>query len=260
MSYNSTSMSSGGGNGAGRRNFEFGRTHVVRPKGRHQATIVWLHGLGDNGSSWSQIFETLPLPNIKWICPTAPTRPLALFGGFPYSAWFDVGEISENAADDLEGLDASAAHVANLLSTEPPNIKLGIGGFSMGAATALHSAVCHVSGRYANGNIYPINLSAIVSLSGWLPCSSALRNRIEGSRDGIRRAASLPLFLCHGRGDDVVAYELGEKSAGALSAAGFRNLIFRSYNGLGHYTVPEETDEVCSWLTANLGLEGFRFN
>lgn len=33
-----------------RRTFEFGRTHVVRPKGKHQATIVWLHGLGDNGS------------------------------------------------------------------------------------------------------------------------------------------------------------------------------------------------------------------
>lgn len=32
---------------------------------------------------------------------------------------FDVGEISEDAPDDLEGLDASAAHVANLLSTEP---------------------------------------------------------------------------------------------------------------------------------------------
>lgn len=29
---------------------------------------------------------------------------------------------------------------------------------------------------------------------------------------------------------------------------------------LGHYTVPEETDEVCRWLTANLGLEGFRLN
>ncbi|MCI30156.1 acyl-protein thioesterase 2-like, partial [Trifolium medium] len=32
------------------RTFEFGRTHVVRPKGKHQATIVWLHGIGDNGS------------------------------------------------------------------------------------------------------------------------------------------------------------------------------------------------------------------
>lgn len=33
-----------------RRAFEFGRTHVVRPKGKHQATVVWLHGLGDNGA------------------------------------------------------------------------------------------------------------------------------------------------------------------------------------------------------------------
>lgn len=31
----------------------------------------------------------------------------------------DVGEISEDVPDDLEGLDAAAAHVANLLSTEP---------------------------------------------------------------------------------------------------------------------------------------------
>lgn len=30
-----------------------------------------------------------------------------------------MGDLSEDAADDLEGLDASAAHVANLLSTEP---------------------------------------------------------------------------------------------------------------------------------------------
>lgn len=41
----------------------------------------------------------------------------------------------------------------------------------MGAATALYSATCHVLGHYRNGNIYPINLSAVVSLSGWLPCA-----------------------------------------------------------------------------------------
>ena len=35
-----------------RRACEFGRTYVVRPKGQHQATIVWLHGLGDKGSRY----------------------------------------------------------------------------------------------------------------------------------------------------------------------------------------------------------------
>ena len=30
-----------------------------------------------------------------------------------------MGELSEDGPDDWEGLDTSAAHIANLLSTEP---------------------------------------------------------------------------------------------------------------------------------------------
>ncbi|XP_044463434.1 acyl-protein thioesterase 2-like [Mangifera indica] len=254
MSYSGSSR--GSGSRTTRRTFEYGRTHVVRPKGRHQATIVWLHGLGDKGSSWSQLLETLPLPNIKWICPTAPTRPVAIFGGYSCTAWFDMGDLSEDTPDDLEGLDASAAHVANLLSTEPADIKLGIGGFSMGAATALYSATCRILGQYGNGSHYSVNLSAIVGLSGWLPCSRTLKSRMERSHEAARRAASLPLLLCHGLGDDVVAYMHGERSAQVLNSAGFRDLTFRSYDGLGHYTIPEEMDEVCNWLIARLELEG----
>ncbi|KAL3630035.1 hypothetical protein CASFOL_023019 [Castilleja foliolosa] len=250
------SFSRTAGSQTSRMAFEFGRTHVVRPKGRHQATIVWLHGLGDNGSSWSQLLENLPLPNVKWICPTAPTRPLSLFGGFPSTAWFDVQDISESSPDDIQGLDASAAHVANLLSTEPADIKLGIGGFSMGAATALYSATCHIFGQYGNSNPCLLNLSSVVGLSGWLPCSRTLKNRIERSNEAATRAASLPILLCHGSGDDVVAYKHGEKSASVLSSTGFQNLTFRSYDGLGHYTIPEEMDEVCRWLSATLGLQG----
>ncbi|XP_010925247.1 uncharacterized protein [Elaeis guineensis] len=253
MSYGSSSLASGAKTAA--RPFEYGRTHVVRPKGRHQATIVWLHGLGDNGASWSQLLETLPLPNIKWICPTAPTRPVAVFGGFPCTAWFDVGDLSEDGPDDVEGMDASAAHVANLLSTEPADIKIGVGGFSMGAATALYSATCFAYGKYGNGNPYPVNLSAIVGLSGWLPCSRSLKNKVESSQVASRRAAALPLLLCHGRGDEVVLYKHGEKSAEVLRS-NFQNLTFKTYNGLGHYTIPEEMEDVCKWLTATLGLDG----
>ncbi|PWA50675.1 Phospholipase/carboxylesterase/thioesterase [Artemisia annua] len=122
MSFSGPSIGSGGR--IARRAFEFGRTYVVKPKGKHQATIVWLHGLGDNGSSWSQLLETLPLRNIKWICPTSPARPVTLFGGFPSTAWFDVSDLSEDGNQDIEGMDASAAHVLSLLSTEPPNGKL----------------------------------------------------------------------------------------------------------------------------------------
>uniref|UniRef100_A0A7N0UTE9 Phospholipase/carboxylesterase/thioesterase domain-containing protein n=1 Tax=Kalanchoe fedtschenkoi TaxID=63787 RepID=A0A7N0UTE9_KALFE len=254
MSFGASSKGSGSRNAP--RSFEFGRTHVVRPKGRHQATIVWLHGLGDKGSSWSQLLETLPIYNIKWICPTAPTRPVQIFGGFPCTAWFDVGEISEDGPDDLEGLDASAAHVANLLSTEPSDIKLGVGGFSMGAATALYSATCRALGKYGNGNVYPLDLSAVVGLSGWLPCSRILKSKMSAAQEAASRAASLPILLCHGKGDDVVAYKHGEKSAQALTAMGFANLTFRTYDGLGHYMIPEEINDLCNWLTAALSLEG----
>lgn len=41
----------------------------------------------------------------------------------------------------------------------------------MGAATALYSATCFTAGKYGNNNPYPANLSAVVGLSGWLPCS-----------------------------------------------------------------------------------------
>lgn len=50
-------------------------------------------------------------------------------------------------------------------------VKLGIGGFSMGVATALYSATCFAQGKYGNGIDYPVNLRAIVGLSGWLPGS-----------------------------------------------------------------------------------------
>ncbi|CAL4958536.1 unnamed protein product [Urochloa decumbens] len=213
-----------------KRPFEYGRTHVVRPKGTHKATIVWLHGLGDNGASWSQLLETLPLPNIKWICPTAPTRPVSVFGGFPSTAWFDVADLSEDAPDDVPGMDASAAHVANLLSTEPADIKLGVGGFSMGAATALYSATCFAHGKYGNGNQYPVNLSLAVGLSGWLPCARTLKNRIESSPEAAQKASSIPILLCHGKADDVVLYKHGERSADALKTNGFSNVLFKSYN------------------------------
>lgn len=256
MIHGSSSIASGAKTNS--RPFEFGRTHVVRPKGRHQATIVWLHGLGDNGASWSQLLETLPLPNIKWICPTAPTQPVAIFGGFPCTAWFDVGDLSEDGPDDVEGMDASAAHVANLLSTEPADIKLGVGGFSMGAATALYSASCCAVGKYGNGSAYPVNIGAAVGLSGWLPCSRTLKNNVGESQEAVARASSLPILLCHGKVDDVVVYKHGERSAEVLKSTGFQNITFKSYSGLGHYTVPEEMDDVCKWITATLGLDGSR--
>ncbi|XP_044955002.1 uncharacterized protein LOC123405342 [Hordeum vulgare subsp. vulgare] len=121
--------------------------------------------------------------------------------------------------DDIEGLDASAAHIANLLSSESSDVKVGIGGFSMGAAAALHSAACYAHGKFSSGTPYPITLSAVVSFSGWLPCSRTLRGKMEGSHMAARRAASLPILLSHGRADEVVPYRNGERSTEFLHSS-----------------------------------------
>lgn len=38
----------------------------------------------------------------------------------------DVSDLSEDANEDLEGLDAAATYVASLLSAEPPGSKISI--------------------------------------------------------------------------------------------------------------------------------------
>jgi len=64
------------------------------------------------------------------------------------------------------------------------SVSLGIGGFSMGAAAALHSAACYAHGRFTNGIAYPINLRVVVGLSGWLPCSRCDFNLLISGKHG----------------------------------------------------------------------------
>ncbi|KAK3438395.1 hypothetical protein EUGRSUZ_C03016 [Eucalyptus grandis] len=44
-------------------------------------SVAWME------DSLSPHLQSVSLPNIKWICPTAPTCPMALLGRFPCTAW-----------------------------------------------------------------------------------------------------------------------------------------------------------------------------
>ncbi|XP_026424021.1 acyl-protein thioesterase 2-like isoform X1 [Papaver somniferum] len=235
---------------------ECGRTFVVRPKGKHLATVVWLHELNQNGFSSYHLLEELPIRNIKWICPTAPRRGVSIHNGFPSTAWFNMLNFAEDARIDMDCLDAAAIHVSNLFSTEPTEIKLGVGGFGMGVAIALYSAACAVEGKLTNGRPYPGNISAAVGLTGWLPMVRFLMDKIIGSQEAVARAQSLPLLLCHGKDDFFVPYERGAISSEIFRSPLFQKLTSRTYDRLGHATNTEEMNEVCNWLTTNLALDG----
>ncbi|MCO5614523.1 hypothetical protein L7F22_068806 [Adiantum nelumboides] len=161
------------------RKLLFGRTHVIQPKGEHRATVVWLHGRGDVGASWAEQFQEFPAQNIKWIVPTAPLQPITALGGYRCYAWFDGRPVWEGP-DDLEGLDASAAHVVELLANESPNnlrksyvVECDTCGSSIGAVLMQDGRVVAYESKILQGpektmQVYEKELSAVIhALLSW---------------------------------------------------------------------------------------------
>ena len=55
---------------------------VIDAKEKHTATVILLHGLGDSANGWKRIADTISVPWVKWIFPTAATQPVTLCGEF----------------------------------------------------------------------------------------------------------------------------------------------------------------------------------
>jgi lysophospholipase-1 len=56
----------------------------IEARGKHTATLIVAHGLGDTGHGWSFLAEQWKLQNkfghVKFIFPTAPTRRITIVG------------------------------------------------------------------------------------------------------------------------------------------------------------------------------------
>lgn len=59
----------------------FGPVIVQKASGRHSASVLLLHGLGDTGQGWAPVGPQLALPHVRFIYPTAPTRPITVNQG-----------------------------------------------------------------------------------------------------------------------------------------------------------------------------------
>lgn len=213
---------------------------VIPASGKHSATIVWLHGLGDTGNGWSDISGMMNLPHIKWVIPTAPIQPVLLNGGYPCTSWFDIRGLTPDSPEDIEGLDAAATYVGNLLSKEYKNgegeseIKVAVGGFSQGGALSMYLTSRTVLGKLNNGtetDDFP-PLSASICLSGWLP--NARSFSLPENSVASEKAAKLPVLLCHGTADPLVPASFGQMSAEKLRLSGFSNVEFKAYPGMAH--------------------------
>ncbi|WOO84983.1 Acyl-protein thioesterase 1 [Vanrija pseudolonga] len=227
----------------------------VVPKEAHQATVIFLHGLGDSGHGWLPVAKMLwaSMPNVKWVLPHAPELPVTLNGGYRMPAWFDIYTLDRSQTprhEDEAGLLAAVEAVDKLIQAEVdagiPEDKIVLGGFSQGGAV---TALSLLLGKR--------KLAGYVSLSTWVP----LAHKVEAL--ARKDANEIPVFWGHGKDDQVVEYQWGVKSVELLEQLGFKRLPagetfarpglrFESYPNMGHSSSPKEIEDLREWITAAL--------
>ncbi|XP_064624484.1 acyl-protein thioesterase 1-like [Lineus longissimus] len=212
---------------------------IIEPKGKHTATVIFLHGLGDTGHGWCEGFRSIKQDHIKYIFPNANTMPVTLNGNFRMPSWFDLYTLEPGGKEDEAGIKKASDQLLSMIDEEEQkhSIKLDricIGGFSQGGAVALHAGL--MSGRKIGG---------IIALSSWLPSHKKVLESIGGSKSDVH------IFQAHGNSDPVVPYEFGKMTAKVVGEV-CPNHEFKTYSNLGHSSNPQEVMDVATFISKRL--------
>eukprot|EP00277_Geminigera_cryophila_P033637 CAMPEP_0173130894 /NCGR_PEP_ID=MMETSP1102-20130122/60312_1 /TAXON_ID=49646 /ORGANISM="Geminigera sp., Strain Caron Lab Isolate" /LENGTH=509 /DNA_ID=CAMNT_0014042097 /DNA_START=1 /DNA_END=1530 /DNA_ORIENTATION=+ len=191
------------------------------------ATVIWLHGLGDEGKEWNRLAEKTGVPWAKFVFPSAPMQECTI-SEMQTNAWYDIPGLSvQQLREDAAGIQQSCAYIHSLIADEiangTPSERIVLGGFSQGGCIALAAALsCEHE------------LGGVMALSTWFP---------RGIVDEPTPAnAKMPVMLCHGEVDPIAKVEWSRKSFDYLSALGLPTQG-NIYPGLGHeFAVMEVTD------------------
>lgn len=208
--------------------------HVVAAQARHTATLIFLHGLGDTGEGWSQMFRQLQLKNIKTVCPTAPIMPVTLNAGFRMPSWFDIKSLRQDEKEDEQGIKSAVNSLKELIDKEEKNgissNNIFVGGFSQGGAVSLYTALSSEK-----------PLAGVVALSCWLPLRKDFPQGLKVNRD-------IPVFQAHGTEDPLVPLTWGEMT-GTIVKQMTSKYTFKTYP-MAHSSCQEEMDEVKHFLNS----------
>jgi len=200
------------------------------------AVVIWLHGLGADGSDFADIIPDLGLPPnaaMRFIFPHAPIMPVSINNGYKMRAWYDIAYMDLERNPDIEGIEKNSRLVAELIDNE---IEKGINperilliGFSQGGVLALHTAT-----RYGK------KLAGAASLSSYFPTAQTMPLNAAN--------AKLPVFFGHGNFDDVVPAALSKKAFDFLKSNG--NPVERHTYDMPHSVCMEELKELGRWVSA----------
>ncbi|THF65833.1 carboxylesterase [Pseudothauera nasutitermitis] len=201
--------------------------------------LIWLHGLGADGSDFVPVIDELGLPAgtaLRCIFPHAPLRPVSCNGGYVMRAWYDILSLSpQERRIDNAGLLESCATVEALIAREAergiPAARIVLAGFSQGGAVAYTAALRR-----------PEAVAGVVALSTYIPSPGLLTC--------LAQHAALPVFAAHGDEDEVVSPALGRAARDCLEAGGLRP-AWHTYP-MGHQVCLPELRDLGNWLTALL--------
>ena len=216
--------------------------YPARTQAEH--AFIFLHGLGAGPENIRDTIEAIDLQigrgMVEYVLPRAPQRPLTVLGGMKTTAWYDVYAWREGSGEDAEGLDAAAAQleelVSDLLSRGLSRRHIIVGGFSQGGACALH----HISRSREP-------LGGVVALSAYMPLA---RDWQPVSKDSIQQT---PVFIAHGKEDNVLPFAYGDFAQQLLAAAG-ASVSWHDYEGLGHSVDQRVVHDLKVWLDDRFGL------
>jgi phospholipase/carboxylesterase len=203
------------------------------------ASILWLHGLGADGSDFAPIVDELALPlAVRFVFPHAPSMPVTVNGGYVMPAWYDIYSQDIAGIQDEAGIRRAQSMLTALIEMEksrgirPERIVLA--GFSQGGAIALQTALR-----------YPDRLAGVVALSTYLPLQSSLaKERSEANRD-------LPVFMAHGRYDTVIPQQAAQISRNNMKLVGYP-VEWHEYPMM-HTVCAEEIGDIRRFLLKILG-------
>lgn len=203
--------------------------------------VIWMHGLGADGSDFEPIIPELGLkdsPAIRFVFPNAPHRPVTCNGGYVMPAWYDIISLEPDSRKiDEAGLLDSREIVRRLIAREAArgiaSDRVFLAGFSQGGAVA-----------YLAGLTHPEPLAGIIALSTYIPGADLLSgNSCTANRE-------IPIFVAHGTEDDVVSPELGSSALLLLQKLGY-SPEWHSYS-MAHSVCLEEVRDIGDWLNQRL--------
>jgi len=201
-----------------------------------EIAIIWMHGLGADGNDFVPMVRELDLtglPGIRFIFPHAKTMPVTINNGYVMRSWYDISGLEAARREDENGLRASQQEIEALIEREKargiPASRILLAGFSQGCAMAIQTGLRH-----------PETLAGLLCLSGYVPLSEKLATeRTEASK-------ATPVFMAHGRYDNVVPFNRAEASRDLLVSLGYQ-LEWHEY-AMQHTLCLEEVQHISAWL------------